>query len=67
MRASLCAFEPDCLSQLWMWLSARPLVSESNERFDVLSDPVEDLGKAEFVPVHRAGDERVSVRPSTSM
>jgi hypothetical protein len=28
----------------------------------VLTDPVEDLGKAEFVPVHRADDERVSVR-----
>ena len=29
---------------------------------DVLTDPVEDLGKAEFVPVHRAVDERVSVQ-----
>jgi hypothetical protein len=28
----------------------------------VLTDPVEDLGKAEFVPVHRAVDERVSVQ-----
>ena len=28
----------------------------------MLTDPVEDLGKAEFVPVHRADDERVSVQ-----
>ena len=28
----------------------------------MLTDPVEDLGKAEFVPVHRAVDERVSVQ-----
>jgi hypothetical protein len=26
------------------------------------TDPVEDLGKAEFVPIHRAVDERVSVQ-----
>lgn len=26
------------------------------------ADPVEDLGKAKFVPVHRAIDERVSVQ-----
>jgi hypothetical protein len=30
--------------------------------FDVLTDPVEDLRKAEFLSVHRAVDERVSVR-----
>ena len=35
---------------------------ELNKGLDVLTDPVEDLGKAEFVPVHRAGDERVSVQ-----
>ena len=35
---------------------------ESNKGFDVLTDPVEDLGKAEFVPVHRADDERVSLK-----
>ena len=34
---------------------------ESNKGFNVLPDPVEDLGKAEFVPVHRAIDECVSV------
>src|SRR5208282_1448137 len=28
----------------------------------MLTNPVEDLGKTEFVPVHRAADERVSVR-----
>ena len=28
----------------------------------MLADPVEDLGKAEFVPLHRAIDERVSVQ-----
>jgi hypothetical protein len=33
---------------------------ELNERLDVLTDPVEDLGKAEFVPLHRADDECVS-------
>jgi hypothetical protein len=27
---------------------------------DVLTDPAEDLGKAEFVPLHRANDKRVS-------
>ena len=36
--------------------------SQLNERLDVLTDPVEDLGKAEFVPVHRAIDERISVQ-----
>src|ERR1700723_2903071 len=35
---------------------------ESNKGFDVLTDPVEDLGKAEFVPVDRAVDERVSIQ-----
>jgi len=25
---------------------------ESNKGFNVLPDPVEDLGKAEFVPIH---------------
>lgn len=28
----------------------------------MLTDPVKDLGKAEFVPVHRAVDERVSIQ-----
>jgi hypothetical protein len=40
---------------------------ESNNGFDVLTEPVEDLGKAEFVTVHRAVDERVSGRAPTSM
>jgi hypothetical protein len=35
---------------------------ELNKGFDVLTDPVEDLGKAEFVPIHRTHDERVSVQ-----
>ena len=34
---------------------------ELNKRLDVLTDPVEDLGKAEFVPVHRAVNKHVSV------
>src|SRR5450631_1342013 len=33
-----------------------------NDGLDVLTDPVEDLGKAKFVPVHRTIDERVSVQ-----
>src|ERR1039457_3262367 len=33
-----------------------------NEGLDVSTDPVEDLGKAKFVPVHRAIDERISVQ-----
>src|SRR5208337_1487575 len=32
-----------------------------NERLDVETDPVKDLRKAKFVPVHRAVDERVSL------
>ena len=35
---------------------------ELEKGFAVLTDPVKDLGKAEFVPVHRAVDERVSLR-----
>src|SRR5579863_4284416 len=35
---------------------------ELNQGLAVLTNPVEDLGKAEFVPVHRAHDERVSVQ-----
>jgi hypothetical protein len=35
---------------------------ESNKGFDVLTDPIEDLGKAEFVPLHRAVDECVCVQ-----
>src|SRR5450759_3944740 len=33
-----------------------------NQGLDVLTDPAEDLGKAEFVPLHRANDKRVSVQ-----
>ena len=33
---------------------------ELNQRLDVLTNPVEDLRKAEFLPLHRASDERVS-------
>jgi len=38
-----------------------------NDGPDVLPDPVEDLGKSKFVPVHRAplhrtNDERISVQ-----
>jgi hypothetical protein len=39
--------------------------SKENELYkglDVLTDPVEDLGKAEFVPLHRAIDECVSIQ-----
>jgi len=35
---------------------------ELNKGLDVLTDPVEDLGKAEFVPLHRAIDECVSIQ-----
>ena len=36
------------------------LEDELTYGLDVLTDPVEDLGKAEFVPVHRPDDERMS-------
>ena len=32
-----------------------------NGGFDVLTDPVEDFDKAEFVPVHRAVDELIPI------
>ena len=35
---------------------------DSLERLDVLSDPVENLRKAEFASLHRARDKRVSLR-----
>jgi hypothetical protein len=35
---------------------------ELEKGFAVLTDPVKDLGKAEFVPVHRAVDESVCVQ-----
>ena len=35
--------------------------NELNNRLDVLTDPVEDLGEAEFVPLHRSNDECVSI------
>jgi len=35
---------------------------ESNKGLEVLTDPVEDLGEAEFVPIHGAVDEGVSVQ-----
>ena len=35
---------------------------ELDKRLDVLTDPVEDLGKAEFVPLHRAIDKCVSIQ-----
>jgi len=42
---------------------ARTLASDqSNERFNVLTNPVEDLGKVELVALHRAHDERISIR-----
>jgi hypothetical protein len=33
-----------------------------NKALDMLTDPIEDLGKAKFMPLHRADDERVRVR-----
>jgi hypothetical protein len=41
--------------------------AELVETLDVLTDPVEDLGKAESVLGHRAVDECVSFFPPTSI
>lgn len=41
--------------------SIRTKEDELNKRLDVLTDPFEDLGKAEFVPLYRAIDECVSI------
>ncbi len=37
------------------------LEGELDKGLDVLTEPVEDLGEAEFVPFHRPDDERVSI------
>jgi hypothetical protein len=50
------------------WLAARQEGTEArankdelDKGSDVLTDPVEDWGKTEFAPVHRANDECVSI------